>query len=175
MLLDNPILGALAIFFIRVLSIGLATVRLLIMGRSKKLLVAFIAFFEALSFALTFGMVARDLTNIWNLGAYSLGFSAGTWVGMLIEEQVGMGFATVTVVSRGKSLPIVEAIHNAGFGATRSAGEGTSGSVGFVWVVVRRRNVDQVIQIAQSIDEGAFITVNETRSVRRGFLGYGRS
>jgi len=175
MLEMNAILGALLIFGVRVLSIALSTVRLLIMGQSNRVFVAFLAFMESLTFALTFGMVAQDLTNLWNLGAYSLGFAAGTWVGTLIEERVGMGSNTVMIVSRGHSLPIVETVRAAGFGATRSAGEGSSGSVGFIWVVVRRRDTKQVMEIARAIDENAFVTINQTRSVERGFLGYGRS
>lgn len=175
MFFENPLLGAFMIFVIRALSIAIATVRFLIMGRSSKLLVASIAVVEALAFTLTFGQVAQDLTNIYNLSAYSLGFAAGTWVGTTIEERVGMGFATLMIVSTGYSLPIVEAIRKAGYGATRSAGEGSTGAVGFVWVVVKRKNIQDIMRIAQQIDEDSFVTINETRSVTRGFLGFGRS
>ncbi len=172
---DNALLGALAIFAMRTLSITLATIRYLIMGRTKKLLVVVIAFIEALAFAITFGQVAQDLSNLWNLGAYCLGFASGTWVGMLIEEQMATGFATVDIISMGKSLPIAEAIRAAGFGATRSSGEGSSGTVGLVRAVVRRRDVPQILAIVQEVDPRAFVTVEEVRSVSRGFLGYGRS
>ncbi len=174
MLFDNVILGALVIFLVRALSIAVSTLRYLIMGRSAKLLVAGLAFTEALAFALTFGQVAQNLENMWNLGAYCLGFSVGTWVGTLIEERVGQGYATINIVSMGKSLPVAEAIRGAGFGATRSSGEGTSGTVGLVRTVARRRDASQVIGIAQDVDPKAFVTVEETRSVSRGFLGHGR-
>ena len=110
MFFSDPILGALVIFFVRLLSIAISTVRLLIMGRSNPLLVAFLAFTEALAFAITFGQVASNLTNFSNLGAYSLGFAVGTWVGTKIEERFIKGYSTVTVISMGKSLPISEAI-----------------------------------------------------------------
>src|SRR3989338_5249833 len=122
MLTDNVILGALIIFVVRVLSIAVATVRPLIMGRSSRLLVMALAFIEALAFALTFGQVAQNLGNVWNLMAYCLGFAAGTLVGMWIEERVGMGFAEVNIVSTGKSAEIAEAVRVAGFGATLSTG-----------------------------------------------------
>jgi uncharacterized protein YebE (UPF0316 family) len=174
MLFDNVILGALVIFVVRALSIAISTLRYLIMGRSAKLLVASLAFTEALAFALTFRQVAQNLENLWNLGAYCLGFSTGTWVGTLIEERVVQGYATINIVSMGKSLPVAEAIREAGFGATRSSGEGTSGTVGLVRAVTRRRDASQVIGIAQDVDPKAFVTVEETRSVSRGFLGHGR-
>jgi uncharacterized protein YebE (UPF0316 family) len=52
---ENPLLGALVIFVVRVLSIAIATVRYLVMGRANGVLVSAIAFFEALAFAVTFG------------------------------------------------------------------------------------------------------------------------
>jgi uncharacterized protein YebE (UPF0316 family) len=175
MIPDNIILAALLIFVVRVFSITLSTMRLLIMGRANRLLVSGIAFVEALTFALTFGVVASDLTNLWYLGAYCGGFAAGTWVGMLIEERMGQGFATVNIVSMGMSLSVAKAIREAGFGATRTSGEGSTGTVGLIFVVARRKNVPQIVQIATDADPKAFVTIEETRSVSRGFLGYGRS
>ncbi len=175
MFFDNAILGALAIFVVRVLSITLSTVRILIMGRGQKLLVVVIAIFEALTFVLTFGQVAQDLSNIWNISAYCFGFATGTGVGMLIEERVVKGYATVNIVSMAKSLPVAQAIRTAGFGATHISGEGTSGTVGLVRVVVNRRDVARIVALATQVDQKAFVTVEETRHVSHGFLGFGRS
>lgn len=175
MFFANPILGALAIFVVRVLSISLSTMRLLVMGRTHKLWVAIIAFFESLTFVLTFGQVSQDLDNIWNLSAYCLGFAAGTVIGIWIEERVIKGYSTVNIVSMGNSLPISQAIRAAGFGATRSSGEGTSGTVGLVRSVASRKDAARIVDIATGIDEKAFVTVEDTRRVSRGFLGYGRS
>jgi uncharacterized protein YebE (UPF0316 family) len=172
---DNVILGAVAIFLMRLLSITLATVRFLIMGRANKAFVTGIAFVEALTFAVTFGVVAQDLSNLWNLFAYCFGFAAGTLAGTLVEARMATGFATVNIVSRGKSLPVAEAIRAAGFGATRSAGEGDTGTVGLVRVVVKRRDAARIMDIAQEIDPRSFVTVEEVRNVARGYLGYGRS
>jgi len=175
MLLDNLVLGAILIFFARVLSITLATIRLLIMGRASKIIVFIIATFEALTFALTFGVVAQDLTNIPFLASYSLGFATGTYVGIRIDEMIGQGFASVNIISMNKSLAIVEEIREHGYGATRTAGEGASGTVGVIYVVARRKDVPKVVRIANDLDPKAFITVEEARSVSRGFLGIGRS
>lgn len=175
MFTDNIIIGAGAIFLVRVLSITISTIRVLIMGRQSGLIVAGLAFIEALSFALTFGSVAANLANVWNLIAYSLGFSVGTWVGMLLEERLIKGYATVNIVSMNRSLPIVDAIRKAGFGATRTAGEGASGTVGLVRAVVNRRDAPRIVALVENIDSKAFVTVEETRRISRGFVGYGRS
>jgi uncharacterized protein YebE (UPF0316 family) len=163
------------ILVVRVISITISTIRYLVMGRANDILVSAIAFFEALTFAVTFGAVSQDLSNLWNLFSYSLGFAIGTWIGMLIEQRVYTSHATINIVSMGHSLPIAQTIRAAGFGATRSAGEGERGTVGIVRTVVRRQDAAQIADIAQDIDPKAFITVEDVRQVSRGFLGYGRS
>lgn len=174
-LFGNVFLNVLMIFTVRVVSIAVGTLRILLMGRSSNVLVGALALVESLAFALTFGAVAQDLNNIANLLAYSGGFAVGTLVGTWLEERLAQGFATVNIVSRGLSLPIAEAIRKAGYGATRSPGEGASGAQGVVWAVVRRRDAREVVGIANAIDPKAFVTVVETRAVRHGFLRYGRS
>jgi uncharacterized protein YebE (UPF0316 family) len=168
--LANPILGALVIFLVRVLSITIGTVRLLIMGRANTMVVLVLASIEALAFALTFGQVAANLGNIWNLSAYCLGFACGTVTGMWVEERMAAGYATVHIVSIGHSHRIAKAIRDAGFGATRSSGEGETGTVGLVRVVTRRKNISQIVKLASNVDPDAFLTIEETRAVSHGFL-----
>lgn len=167
---DNVIVGALIIFVIRVSSIALSTVRILIMGRVNRLIILVMAFLEALAFALTISQVAANLGNIWNLMAYSLGFATGTLAGMWIEGRLATGYATINIVSIGKSLQISNAIRAAGFGATRSSGEGSRGTVGLIRVVARRRHSARIVKIAHEADPKAFVTVEEPRSVAHGFL-----
>lgn len=173
--LGNVVLGALLIFAVRVFGITLSTVRLLLLSRASRIIVGSIAFIEALTFALTFSQVLSDLSNIWYLTAYCLGFAVGTIVGLFLEERLAAGFVTVNIVSMTRSQKVAEAIREAGFGAMRSSGEGASGTVGWVRSVVRRRDMPAVIQVAQSADPRAFVTVEETRSVRHGYLGLYRS
>ena len=172
---DNVIIGVLIIFIVRVFSITLATMRVLMMGRANRFLVAFLAFIEALTFALTFGVVANDLTNIPYLIAYCGGFAAGTWVGTEVEQRLGRGYAIIHIISMNNSLLIAKRIREAGYGATRTSGEGTTGTVGLVYVVAQRKAVNEIAKIATTIDPKAFITIEEARSVTRGFLGFGRS
>ena len=175
MFFESVILAALIIFVLRLINVTLATVRILMMGRGSNLVIFIIATFEALAFAITLGMVATNLSNLWNLAAYSLGFGAGTWTGTLVEEMIGKGYATLNVVSIGRSQPITKAVREAGFGATRSTGEGTTGTVGLVRAVVTRKDVRRINDLVCEIDPDAFVTIEETRNVSRGFLGYGRS
>jgi uncharacterized protein YebE (UPF0316 family) len=162
------------IFILRVIGVTLATVRVLIMTRGKKLLSASIGFFEVLVYALAIGQVVNNLSNVWNLASYSFGFAVGTLVGMWLEERLALGFASVRIVSKYKGSAIAGAIRDAGYGATVEWGQGRSGAVGLVVAAVRRKEVGAVTALADKIDPDAFVTVEETRTIRRGYMRIAR-
>jgi uncharacterized protein YebE (UPF0316 family) len=162
--------GALLIFVIRVIGITASTVRVLLMMRGKKLLTAVTGFVEVLLYIFAIGYVVSDLTNIWNIIGYSLGFVGGTLVGMWIDEYTATGFVNLRIISRYNAQRIVEKIHEEGYGATVGWGHGRGGTVGMILAIVRRKEVSSLISIAEGIDPDVFITVEDTRTVRRGYL-----
>jgi uncharacterized protein YebE (UPF0316 family) len=172
---SQVILGAAGIFVLRILGVSIATVRMLITVQGRRFLSSFLGFFEALVFAVAIASVVNELGNAWNMMAYCLGFAVGTYVGMWLESKFITNFVTVNVVSAQKSHEIASVIREAGFGATEMWGQGAEGTVGAVRIVVQRRNVSRVIDRVNAVDSNAFITLDETRSVRHGWLPEGRS
>lgn len=168
------IMAALLIFALRVIGVTLATVRVLVMLRGRKLLSASMGFFEVLVYVLAIGEVVNNLSNVWNLLGYCLGFAAGTLVGMTMEERLILGYANVRIVSRYKSQQLAEAIRDAGYGATVEWGQGRGGTVGLVFATVRRSEVAAILEIVDSTDTEAFVTVEEARTIRRGYMRIAR-
>jgi uncharacterized protein YebE (UPF0316 family) len=164
------LLGALLIFLLRVIGVTLATLRVLVMTRGSKLGSAALGFFEVLVYVLAIGEVVNNLSNFWNILGYCLGFSAGTLVGMWLDEHYITSFANVRIISRYKAQGIVEAVRKAGYGATLEWAAGRNGSVGLILATVNRREVKRVCEIADAVDAQAFITVEEARAVRRGHM-----
>ena len=173
-LTGEVITAAVIILVLRVVGVALATVRVLIMMRGRKVLAAAMGFFEVLVSALAIGAVVNNLSNVWNLLGYCLGFAVGTLVGMGLEERMAIGFATVRIVSRYKSQTLADAVRGAGHGATIVWGQGRGGTVGMVYATVRRRDVEAIMALAEQIDPEAFVTVDETRSIRRGYMRIAR-
>lgn len=171
MTIDSQIvIGALIIFALRILGVAISTVRMLILVQGRKGLSSVLGFFETLVFALAIGPVVNELNNIWNLMAYSGGFAVGTYVGMMIEARFIVNFVTVTAVSAHDSHKIADAIREAGHGATEAWGQGADGLVGSVRTVLRRREVQRVVKVINEIDPDAFVTMDETRAVRHGYV-----
>lgn len=169
-LTSEVFLGALFIFILRVVGISISTVRVLVMMRGKKFAAFVAGFFEVLTYVVAIAEVVNNLDNLWNVLGYCLGFSVGTVAGMILDERTATGFANVRVISRYKAQRIVELIHNEGHGATVGWGHGRGGTVGMIVAVVRRKEAEKVIAIVEAEDPNAFITIEDTRSVRRGYM-----
>lgn len=168
------IFAALMIFALRVIGVTLATVRVLIMMRGRKILAATMGFFEVLVYVLAIGQVVNNLSNVWNLLGYCAGFAAGTLVGMMIDDRLALGYSTVRIVSRFNTQFCAEAIRDAGYGATVEWGQGRGGTVGLIYVTVRRKEVAEIVKLVESADPEAFLTVEETRTIRRGYMRIAR-
>jgi uncharacterized protein YebE (UPF0316 family) len=164
----------LLIFVLRIVGVTLSTIRVLIMMRGKKVISASIGFFEVLVYVLAIGPVVNSLGNVWNLLGYCLGFAAGTLVGMGLEEHLALGYASVRIVSKYKGYEIARAIRDAGYGATAEWGQGRDGAVGLVVATVRRKEIASVCALADQVDSKAFVTVEETRTIRRGYMRIAR-
>ena len=167
----TSVLGAAAfIFLIRVIGMAFSTIRMLLMMRGRKLGTAVTGFIEVLLYVFAIGGVVNNLSNIWNILGYSLGFVAGTLVGMWLDDRTATGFVDIRIISRYKAQSILEELHEGGYGATVAWGQGRQGAVGMIWAIVRRKEVTSVQKIAEIADPDVFMTIEDTRAVKRGYL-----
>lgn len=160
---------ALLIFVLRVIGISLSTVATILTVQGRKLLAVLTGSLSTLIYVVTIAPVVVNLNNITNLIAYVAGFGVGTWVGMILEERMALGFSEVRIISTSRSEEIAAALRAAGFGVTKMHGLGQAGSVGIVDIFVPRKSVPQVIQTAEEVDPQAIVTVSEARLVQRGY------
>lgn len=167
----HPIFIALLIFTLRVLNNAVGTLRLIAMQESSHVLGFLLASVESLLFAFTAGLVLTDLQNVPNLAAYVLGFSVGGYVGLAIEQRYLNVYHIVDIVAADAiAHQIAEKLRQEGHGATEMHGEGARGHVIQLRVVAHHSDVKNVIQIARDIQENVFITVEESRLIRGGWL-----
>lgn len=163
------ILGGVLIFCLRLTDVTLGTMRILMTVRGRKLFAALIGFVEVTIFVVAISQVIRDAGNVWYVLGYSGGFAAGTLVGMTIEERIALGYTIVRVICSEMRSTVAESLRESGFGVTQMAGQGLRGPVEVLEIVVRRAELPAVLQIVESVDQRAFITVEETRRVYRGW------
>lgn len=162
--------GPLLIFCLRVVDVSMATTRTLLIVRGARRIVPVIGFAEAMIWVLAVGSAIRHLDSGWHLLGYGAGFATGNVVGLWIEDRLALGVATIMAVSPQRGGELADALRAEGVGATQLAGYGKDGPVGVIYSTVRRREVRRVLGILHRVDPNAFITVEEPRSVQRGWM-----
>ena len=168
-ILTGP-LGPLLIFLLRICDVSIATMRLLYAVRGRKVIAASLGFVEVLIWILAISAVVRNFHSPALVIAYAAGFSAGNFLGITIEEKLALGLAQVRVVSREAGVEIAHALRERGFGVTELLGQGREGRVEIIDTVIQRRDVKSVLREVESWDPEAFVSVDEPRSVQRGWL-----
>lgn len=161
---------AILIFFLRVSNNAIGTVRVITLSRQQRGLTAFLGFFEALAFALTVAGVVTELTNVIILFSYCMGYSVGALLGMSLEKRFITTYMIVNVIAAEKGTEIATTLRDAGFGVTKTIGEGLHGEVVMLRSVINRRDVPKVLDIIHLENPKAFVEVEEARSVQRGFM-----
>jgi uncharacterized protein YebE (UPF0316 family) len=166
--------GPLVIFGLRVVDVSMSTMRILLAVRGHRLIVPFIGFFEVLIWVVAVGNAIRFLDSPLHLLGYAAGFATGSLVGLLIEERLAIGHAIVRIVSRHAGVELADALRALGFGVTEFAGQGRDGPVEVSYTVCQRREIPRVIAEVERWDRQAFITVEEPRDIRWGWISSSR-
>jgi uncharacterized protein YebE (UPF0316 family) len=73
------------------------------------------------------------------------------------------------IISSRRGSAIAESLRAEGYAATEISARGKDGMVAVINSSVKRKNVNRVRDLIESIDENAFITAEEIRPIRRGF------
>ncbi len=162
--------GPLVIFGLRLVDVSMATVRVSLIVRNAKYVVPVLAFFEVLVWIFAVSGVVTNLDSPLLMVGYAAGFSAGSFLGLLIEERLALGLATVRTMVREGGAEVAMALREEGFGVTEMVGRGRDGEVEVLYSVTARRQVPRALRIIESLAPHSFVVVDEPRRVRRGWL-----
>lgn len=165
----GPVVSGLVIFFLRILDMGLDTIRVLFVVRGKKALAWVLGFFQSLIFIVAISQALANTDNWMNILGYAAGFATGNVVGMLIEDRMALGHLHLTIYSSMRGAAIADALRKDGYAVTEVAGRGKDGTVAVLHCSVLRKKLDSVETIVLEEDPSAFITTSDVRQVRRGF------
>ncbi len=166
----DPSLGAVVVFFMRVIDMSLDTVRLILTVRGRRLLAGGIGVVQALVFILAVSAVLKGPLTVENVLGYALGFGAGVILGIFFEERLAIGHSMFRIYSPGYGHEIAEALRAAGHAATEFPAYGRGGTLIVVNCAVSRRDASHVREIIEKTDEAAFVTVDEVRPMQRGYF-----
>lgn len=168
-LLSGP-WGPLLIFCLRVTDVSMATVRVLLIVRNAKWIVPLIGFFEVSLWVIAVSAVVQNLHSPLHVVGYAGGFATGNFVGMLIEERLALGLATMRTMVKQGGAELATALRETGFAVTEQEGRGRDGPVEVLYSVIARRKIGPYISVVEHVAPGSFLVVDEPRAIRGGFM-----
>ena len=167
----SPVVGALLIFFLRLINYAMDTLRIMLTMRDKKALSWILGFFESILFVVVMGAVLDDLDNVLKVVAYAGGFATGNVVGMLIEKRLAIGYSHISIISRGLGKEIAQALRGHDFAVTEIPAYGRDGKVTLLNCSVQRKLSSDIEKLALEQDPEAFITIEDVVPRQRGYWG----
>ena len=174
--MSNEILLVIVIVFVlRVVNSALSTIRIIALTRDQRVIAFILGFIESIAFAVTIGSVVANLSNVYTVFAYALGFSVGQLIGQLLESRFISGFVTVNIVATENGRDLALALRRQGYGVTETIGEGTGGKVTVLRSVMIRQHVPRILETIYELNNTAFVTVEEARAVHRGWMRAARN
>ncbi len=173
MLPDNAVLAFLLIFCLRIIDVGLGTIRTVFILQGRKEIASLIGFVEVTVFIFAISSAIAGIRGNWALMlAYSGGFATGTYLGLWLEGKFAMGFAQLRIISRNRGEVIIQALWSDNHGATLVEGNGREGPVDLILSIVPRRDIQKCVKLASAIDPDCFVAVSDSRYLFRGYMGH---
>lgn len=112
----------------------------------------------------------KNLNNIMCFLAYAGGFAIGTFVGIMLEEKLAIGTLIVRIFLVKDECRMKERLYEAGFGVTSVDGKGMSGDVKLIYTVIKRKDLDKVVEIIEKCHSKAFYSVEDAKTVKQGIF-----
>ncbi len=157
------------IFISRIFDVSIGTLRIIYVSRGRKVLAPLLGFFEVSIWLLAISQIMQNLDNVVCFLAYAIGFAAGNLVGILIEEKLAMGTLIVRIFLIKDDCRMQERLYEEGFGVTRLNGHGKSGEVTILFSVIKRKDMRRIVGVIEHCQSNAFYSVEEAKSVRKGY------
>ncbi len=161
--------GALLIMLMRMCDVTLGTFRTILVVHGKKYPAAMIGFVEVLIWIFTMKYIVEHMDNPYNLIGYAAGFGIGNILGITLEEKIALGYVQLNVISKYHTDKIADTLRLSKYGVTILPGEGGSGGVAVLILIIARKQMKGVMKLIESIDTDAFISVQHSRPYR-GFI-----
>ena len=158
----------LIIFFSRICDVTLGTIRHVFTSRGHKTISPILGFFEVLIWIVVASQVMKQATNFACYVGWAAGFAAGNYIGLLIEERIALGMQIIRIISGDECNELILQLQNANHGTTVMEAQGAKGPVKIILTVVKRKNIEPIIQIIRQNNPDAFYSIEDIREVNRG-------
>ena len=158
----------LLIFIARLGDVTMATLRHIFVSKGFKKIVPILGFFEVLIWLVAMRQVFSHLDNVACFIAWAAGFSAGTYLGMYIDERLAIGTQIIRIITAEDIIPLTDALKKRNQGITIVDGYGAVGPVKLIFTIVKRTNKAQVIELIHVHTPNAFYSIEDVKGSEHG-------
>ncbi|MBU1100353.1 MAG: DUF2179 domain-containing protein [Bacteroidetes bacterium] len=169
----EALLGGLAIMLMRIADVTLGTFRTLMVVQGKKYHSGIIGFFEVLIWIFAMRYIVQHMDETINLFGYAFGFGIGNILGITLDQKFAFGFVQLNIISKKYFEEITSKLRASKFATTLIPALGNNGSSSIIVTIIKRKQQKVVMNLVNSIDPDAFITVQHSRPYK-GFIHGGR-
>lgn len=162
----------LKVFGARILDVSLGTVRMIISVKGKKAYAAIIGFCEVfIWFIVVKDALNTSMNSLFIPLSYALGYATGTYVGGLLADKLVSGNLTLQVILSSASNEIVDSIRDKGYAVSVIDARGKDDAPKYMlFMEINKKKLGEVKHLIKSLDNKAFIVVNETKFVLNGYF-----
>jgi len=157
------VLIPLLIFTARVMDVSIGTLRIVYIARGKRMLAPLLGFFEVLIWLVAISQIFKHLDNIACYFAWAAGFAMGNYVGMVIEKKLALGIQVIRIITRFNADDLIKDLKSSGYGLTLIDGEGASGPVKIIFMLIKRKDLPKVKAVILKYNPKAFYTVEDVQ------------
>ncbi|MBK6611694.1 MAG: DUF2179 domain-containing protein [Chitinophagales bacterium] len=161
------------IFLARLIDVPISTVRVMFIGRGLRNTATLLGFFEVLIWLIAISQIFQNLNNWLCYVTYAAGFAAGTYIGMLIENKLAVGNVIIRIISNNPFQVLISELSVRGFGYTYLPAQGSQGPANLIFMVIRRKRLNEIIQLIKTNMPDAFYTIEDIQYVSEIFSGSG--
>ncbi len=167
--LFNYVILPIIIGLARIFDVTVGTLRIIFVSKGNKKVAPLLGFIEVLAWIIVIGEIMKSANNYACYVGYALGFAAGNYIGMLVEEKLALGNLIIRIITDENPRLLKNAMVNAGFGMTVVPGYGAMGNpVDIVFMAIHRSDLEKVVHIIKETNPGAFYSIEELKYVSEG-------
>lgn len=160
----------LIIFGARILDVSLGTTRIILVSKGRKGQAAILGFFEVIIWLLVAAQVITKVDNVVYIIAYAAGFSAGSYIGIMIEDKLAIGQIALRLIIKKDPTEFIDKLRENRFGVTVVEAKGKDGIAYIVYSIISRKRIKLYEELANEYVPKAFISYEDVKNVREGYF-----
>lgn len=157
----------LLIVIARISDVSIGTLRIVMVSKGQKIIAPLLGFFEVVIWLITMSKVIQNIENWVAYVAYGLGFALGNYIGLILEEKLAVGVVRLQIITRANADQLILKLRGTGYGITYLEANGSEGKVAVIYSIIKRSNIQNVIDLIRLYNPQAFYSVADVRFVSR--------